>query len=286
MPAWGMWLFGLPFAGIGGVVMLIGTRRLEVDPATVHAPYWVLTVFGAVFFCAGILVWGLAVRESWEKHRRAAVLRAHVNEPALLDRKWDPRGILPSRWGRVFGNLAGLAGLALFLSIFNWWAFLNQGPWLVKGIVTIFDALLLYGAFQVALLVGRTIKFGASRIEYVRFPYRVGEPVVVRWFPPTGIRQINGGRVTLRCVEEWYETREHGSERSQYLIQEVKWRGSWQVAPARGIGTGKGIELSFVTPAGVPPTCCSAARPVIWQLHVALDLPGLDFVETYLVPVY
>jgi hypothetical protein len=30
----------------------------------------------------------------------------------------------------------------------------------------------------------------------------------------------------------------------------------------------------------------SAEKPVFWEFEVKLDLPGLDFQETYLVPIY
>ena len=34
----------------------------------------------------------------------------------------------------------------------------------------------------------RAIKFGNSRIEFVRFPYRANDQIVVRWLTPPGIQ--------------------------------------------------------------------------------------------------
>ena len=46
------------------------------------------------------------------------------------------------------------------------------------------------------------------------------------------------------------------------------------------------VELRFEPDANALPTKLHADRPVFWELEVKLDLPGLDFEETYLVPVY
>jgi hypothetical protein len=46
------------------------------------------------------------------------------------------------------------------------------------------------------------------------------------------------------------------------------------------------LELRFEPPADGMSTQLSADKPVFWEFEVELDLPGLDFKETYLVPVY
>jgi len=44
---------GTLFALIGGVIVLVGLRVIPVDPTTVHAPYWIITMAGLIFFFAG-----------------------------------------------------------------------------------------------------------------------------------------------------------------------------------------------------------------------------------------
>jgi len=46
------------------------------------------------------------------------------------------------------------------------------------------------------------------------------------------------------------------------------------------------LELRSEPPAEAPSTRLSARKPVFWELEVHLDLPGLDFNEICLVPVY
>ena len=47
MSSVGGFLFGGVFVGAGAAIILMGTKVIHVDPRSVHAQYWVLTVFGA-----------------------------------------------------------------------------------------------------------------------------------------------------------------------------------------------------------------------------------------------
>jgi hypothetical protein len=284
----GTFLFGLPFVGAGTVIALIGIKVIAVDPATVHAPYWIVAAMGFVFAFAGIFLWRAGWRQYRSNRRRAAMLERHVSEPALVDYPWDPRGFEPARWSKLIKSLVAIGGVTLFLSAFNWWAFFADGPWPVKAIVSFFDLILLIGWIRAAMAIGRTLKFGPSRIEFARFPYRRTEPAVVRWMTPAGIGTATKGTFTLRCVAEWYETTRSNGESQERLVHEQNWAGTWSLERPREFPAGKMIELRFELPAEMEPTCFnnSTARAIYWELEVKLDLPGLNFSETYLVPVY
>lgn len=157
---------------------------------------------------------------------------------------------------------------------------------MVKGIVILFDLILLAVWWQACLLLGRAIKFGGSRIEFAEFPFRLHKPVVVRWQPASGIVQARKGSFTLRCVEEWFETHGSGKSRSTRMVHEQIWSGTWFLDQAYTFQRGEDIELHFEPGAGTLPTNLHSDRPVFWELEVKLDLPGLDFEKAYLVPVY
>jgi hypothetical protein len=282
----GAFAFGAVFVAVGIAIMLVGMRVIPVNPREVHAPWWVLTVMGAVFALAGLAVWGMAVRQWRSEQRRREAERRHADEPALADYGWDARGFSPPRWSRPALALAGAGGLTLFLSIFNYWAFFADGPWVVKAVTILFDLLLVAVWWEAGLRVGRAVKFCGSRIEFARFPYRLGEPVIVRWRPAEGMAQARKGTFTLRGVEEWFEHRGSGKNRSAHLVQEEFWSAAWRVKEARGFTRGEVMELRFEPPAALPATQLSAAKPVFWEFEVKLDLPGLDFEEIYLVPLY
>jgi hypothetical protein len=288
LPTWGAFVFGGMFVAVGTAILLVGLRVIPVDPQGVHAPWWVLTVMGSVFALAGLAVWSMAARQWRSAKRRREAEQRHPGEPALADYGWDITGFAPSRWSRAAKALAGAGGLTLFLSIFNYWAFFAEGPWMVKGVVTLFDLILIAVWWEACLKVGRAIKFGGLRIEFARFPYRPGEPVVVRWHPADGIVQGRRGSFTLRGVEEWFEHSGSGKNRSAHLVQEEFWRATWQLDEPRLFTRGEILELRFEPPTDAPGTRISSekAKPVFWEFEVKLDLPGLDFEEVYLVPVY
>lgn len=286
LPTWGMFLFGLPFIGIGAFVTLIGMKCVQVNPSTVHAPYWVLTAFGLVFTLGGVMLWSMAGKQFQSNRRRALAQEHHLNEPALEDYNWDPRGFRSHCWARAVKTIAGAGFFTLFLSMFNWWAWFAAGPLMVKLIVSLFDLILIFVGWQAVMAVSRAIKFGNSRIDFVRFPYRANDSNIVRWLTPHGISHAAKGTFTLRCVKEWYETSGAGSNRTRNIVHEEQWNGTWSLDQPQEFLPGKNIDLEFQAPADVPITCLSGAPAVFWEFEVALDLPGPDFKETYLVPVY
>lgn len=279
-------VFGAPFVGVGVWATLAGTKVISIDPGNLHAPHWVLAAFGLVFALAGLMVWSMGWRQFQANLRRRRALANKANDPALADYLWDPRGFTAPRWSRAAKAVGGVILLAIFLSIFNWWAFGADGPWPVKIIVGLFDMILAWAAWQAVMAIGRALKFGPSRIEFGKFPLRPGETAALRWLVPRGIGRVAHGTFTLRCVEEWYETTGSGKNRSRTLVQEQVWGKTGHVADARTLSPGKTEELQFELPADVPSTSLSSGKTVFWELAVELDLAGLDFKETYLVPVY
>ena len=156
----------------------------------------------------------------------------------------------------------------------------------MKAIVILFDLILIAVWWQAAARFGRALKFGGSRIEFGHFPLRLTEPVVLYWQAAKGIRGLGQGTFTLRCVEEWVERRGHRKNRSAQVVHEELWSGTWRLEPERARELGKRVEVRFEVPVDAPPTCLHTQKPVFWELEVKLDLPGLDFEETYLVPIY
>lgn len=283
----GALLFGLPFVGAGVGIAGVGLKAFPVDPASVHAPYWVLTVFGVCFFSAGLLLWSMAIRQFILNRRRAQTSGGGPEAVALADYAWDPRGDHPSRWRRVGKALLLAIALTTFLSIFNWWAFFSkEGPLPLKVIVILFDLILavLWGSFFLTL--ARAFRFSDSRIDFVRFPYAIAQPIVIRWQVPHGISQPVRGSFTLRCVEEWWETSGSGKNRSRHLIKEARWSGTWELESGDQLLGANTQEFTFAPAPDASPTNLSAAKPIYWEFEVKLEMAGPDFVETYLVPVY
>ena len=217
-PQAGAYLFGAIFVAVGTGVMLVGLRVIPVNPQDVHAPWWTLTAFGLVFAAAGAGILGMSVRQHRAERRARDAAWQHPGQPALADYAWDPRGFSLPRWSRAVKGIAGAAGMTLFLSIFNWWALATESPWMVKAITVVFDLILILIWIEALRRVGAALKFGGSRVEFTRFPYEVGGAVILRWRPAAGIGHARKGTFTLRTVEEWFEHRGSGRDRTAHLV--------------------------------------------------------------------
>lgn len=282
----GTFAFGGVFVVVGSVIVLAGTKIIHVDPKNVHGPYWMLTVVGLVFALAGVVICGMAWRQFASEKRLQQKRSCRPDDLAVADYGWDPRGFVPSRWGPPAKALGVAAFLSLFLSIFNWLAFVNNGPVASKAVVGLFDLANIWVWCVAGFKIARALKFGDSRLEFLKFPYPLDEPLVIRWWPATGIARVDQGTFTLRCVEEWQESRGQGDNQTSILIHEEIWSGVWSLDQATTFPRLESMELRCDLPADAVTTQLSADKPIFWELEVKLDLPGLDFVETYLVPLY
>lgn len=279
-------LFGAAFVVSGTAIVLVGQRVIPVDPSTVHAPWWVLTAAGLSFAGSGLAVWGMAVtQQRAERHRREA-MRRYAGSEAHADHAWNPRGDRSRQWQRAAHALGGAIFLSIFLSIFNWWAFGAEGPLMVKIIVILFDLVLLFAWWEAVVRTGRALKFGDSRIVFDHFPYLLSEPVVIRWVPPKGVGRARRGEFTLRCVEEFHEERGSGEDRSKWMVHEELVAETHTFDDPHTFAPGREVEFRYVLPEGVPPSSLSAVKPVFWEFEAKLMMPGFDFEERYLVPVY
>jgi hypothetical protein len=284
---WGAVLFGAPVVAIGALTTAFGVGYFQIDPGGLHQPLWVLAAFGGVFLLAGLAVWGSALRQHRAAARVAAARAEFVGRPEMADFAWDPTGADAPRWGPALKGVATAAFLTLFLSVFNWWAFWSdEGHWIVTAITALFDVLALLVWWEALRRVLHALKFGAARLEYTRFPYRVGEPVELRWQVPRAISQAQAGRFTLRCIAEWWEEVDSGRERSRRVVHEARWQACWSFDSSRALDSGLPLNLRFEPPAGLPATTLSAEQPFFWELEVEIDVPGLDYRTAYLVPVY
>jgi hypothetical protein len=287
MSTGGMFLFGLPFLCFGTIIAFVGLKFIHVNPRTVHAPYWVLTGAGVVFYLAGVWLWVLAYKQYKANCRRTVILAKNAGDLARADYPWDEKGCDAERWSAVLKQFAAAAAITLFLSMFNWWAFFTKSELVVKLMVSALD--LAFSLFWVMFIfaLGRAIKFGSSRVEFTQFPFYLGEPIVLRWTTPTGINRADSGTFQLRCVQQWYESSGSGNNRTMQVVQEVNWSGTYTVSKPEDFPPGKRIDLRFEPPiTALSSNFNSVPKTVFWELAIALKERGFDFKQTYLIPVY
>lgn len=278
--------FGGVFVVVGTLIMLAGLRIIEPG-GRLHVPHWVLIPIGAVFAAGGLFVWSKIWRHCRAGKYRARTLLQHPEEPALADHDWDPSGTRSNLRQPAIRATLLAAFFILFLTPANYLVFKDyQAPWFAKGGVVLFDLITVFLLWDMVVRWGRALKFGQAVLRFASFPCRTDEPVRLTWIASSGCSGAATGSFTLRSVVEWHETTGAGKSRKTRLVHEQQWSGAWVLESPVLITPGMNCELVFNLPPDARGTALHAQRPQFWELEVTLNLPGLDFRDTYLVPIY
>lgn len=279
-------VLGAFLCGAGIVSALAGFR--VINPATlgVKAPAEAFTAAGAALALLGLFAWEKAWRDTQSERRHQQLRRQHPNEPALTDYEWDPAGARSQLHQQALRATMVAVLFCLFIAPFNYLLFKEEVPLLMSIVVGAFDALCVFTLGNAGVRWGRAFKFGQAELRFDRFPCSTREPVRLTWIAPSGCSGAATGGFTLRAIVEWMET--HGSRKSRQtrVVHEQRWCASWVLESPTLITPGMNCELVFDLPPDAPSTAMRAARPLFWELEVSLNLPGLDFKDTYLVPIY
>lgn len=283
----GGFVFGGVFAAIGTFVTLIGLRVIEPG-GRLNVPHWVLLPIGLVFASVGAFLSGKTWLRLRAERRHDQLILRHPDQPALADYEWDPAGSRSDLRQQATRATVIAAFFVLFLTPVNYIAF-KEAPefaWVLRVIVGLFDLVTLYLLGDMALRWGRVFKFGNALLRFGQFPLLINQPVRLTWIAPEGCRGDATGGFTLRAIREWYETSGRGNSRSTRLVHEQQWSASWEIPSTTFIRPGDTYDLALDLPPDAPGTALRAERPLFWELEVNLALPGLDFKDTYLVPIY
>ena len=275
-------VFATPFLGIGIWASLVGFGVIELDKDNIHAPLWVISVVGFIFFVGGMMILCMAWR-TWRCQSRRSDAAGGIYAREMSDYDWNPEATTDARWGEAGKTLLGAIFVGVFLSVFNWWAWNDRSVFLIV-FVGLFDLLLLFLCARTILLTLRALKFGASRVSWERFPVAPNDrgELELFWHVPAGISEVGCGRFTLRCVEE---KQERNGESNSIRHDEVFHETIGFDDPCR-CTAGDRVKLPFKLPDEARSSSIHAVPSYFYELEVNLTLPGVDFRERYLVPVY
>lgn len=284
-PGWISVFFGLPFAGAGAFVVMIGTGVVEVDPPSLHPPYWTLTAIGSMFAVAGTFLIGNGFASVIAKRRVNERKRMNPSQPWFWDYQWDPNGFSENKGKQVLRLFIAIGFFAAFMAPFNWWAFfLKNSPVMIKIIAGIFDAVILLGAGIAFYKLFQFLKYGNSRISFASFPYFLGDSMALTLEGmPDRLDKI---QINLRYVEEAYETSGTGNNRSARVVG-YELFGKERILSGREIVSPKMFSMNWTLPENQAMVTRLSSRPLrYWQLEVKADTPGIDYHSRFLLPVY
>lgn len=276
----GALLFSVPFIGVG---LFFAGMGFELLPLYVrpNAPLWVIGMAGSAFALAGSMIAIQGLRGVANQRRQARLRDSGRSMPSMNDYPWNPGGIEDRPLGRVFHSASMVLFMGVFLAPFNWWAFISdQGGWFIGIITGVFDGILLLVVATTLKRLFQALNFGRSRLNFRQFPFRPGQSLQVALDAPK-LRRFD---VTLRFIEERFETVEHGNEKRTKL---VSYEHFAETKAYESRGDGSEVEISFELPDSEEWVTRLSGKPVrYWELLVEADRPGVDFRTTFPLPVY
>lgn len=283
---WPSFFFGLPFAGMGTFILLMGLGKIEVDPGKVHAPMWIIALFGLLFVLAGLsFIWhGLGgVRR---KAKIKIVKTTRASSPWLWDYEWQALGISDNKLKKVMHGLIMLIVVGAFLAPFHWWAFVSdEGSFMVKAMVVFFDLVFgLGGGYYFLNNLALFLKYGNSRLRFSSFPFLLGDTLsVVLVGLPSEVNQL---QLDLRFIEEQYETRGSGRNKESRVVCYQLYHEE-RILKGREVASSGKLSLEWGLPNEPEMTSTLSQRPArFWELEVKADTPGVDYHSRFLLPVY
>jgi hypothetical protein len=280
---WPSVIFGLPFLAAGLVVMGLPFGYFGDQSARMHAPGWVIVLCGALFATAGVFMTANGLLSLGVRARTARFRAKFPTEPWAWDHPWNPEGWRDSG---VRGLLSGM------MFVVFWWGLLIPFNYLtfVRGVVpfpfnlviVLFDlvAIAILGHWLYGLL--RLLKYRTSELRFTEFPYRLGRPldaILVRRGPLATIPELTA---TLRCVQEAYEIRGTGRNRSHVVVCYELWSERLTIDELPGAD----FHLRFTPPVDGQPTRLSERPARYWEIEVGAETPGVDYLARFLVPLY
>ena len=278
-------LFGLPFLAAGIGITLITTGHFSVPAKDIHAPLWVIGVAGAMFFLVGVflMLHGFDGMKRKRRLKKGKYMAPH--RPWMWDYAWEPLGISENKKKGVINALVAMGVYIAFLSPFNWLVFYSEEvlPVWVKGVVIVFDLIILFVVYDFVRKLSQYLKYGDSRLRFKNFPFVLGGKMVVSLAgaPP----QFEVMRMNLRFIEEAYEESGSGRNRSQDVVCYQRY-GEEKVLRSHDAGGSK-IVMAWQLPEDSEFTTQLSVRPAkFWELEIKAETPGVDYESRFLLPIY
>ncbi|HEV2843728.1 MAG TPA: hypothetical protein VG477_02685, partial [Thermoanaerobaculia bacterium] len=271
----------LLFLAVGTGIFLFGAAgtwgpykdglRAGNDPKT----FLGMMGFGAVFALVALRMLQIVLNSMRQESRGRN--RESRKRPWESDHPWRPEGQAPDYAGNSGGFFLGLIAILGLLGLFNM-VFLSPSPWLLRGIVLLFDLFGLVLLVDALRKAWQAMRHGRPRMRWTTFPAFLGGRLEGVFLIRPALRPKGPVKATLRCVED------AGGGEATALEPFVIYQ------QVREIDTGGDVlielPVSFDIPPDLPGTRLSRAEATYWQVFLQVPVTGPDFETVFLAPVY
>ena len=240
-----------------------------------------------VFFAAILMLVAFLIARTLRQMRERQQLQAlHPGQPWMWRRDWAEHSVHDDETVRT-GFLWFFGFAWILISLPALFAFREQAD--RDRIMLIFLALfpivgvcvLIVAAYQTL----RRRKYGISICQLQRVPVPVGS--TFRGEVQTRVHEMppGGFQVRLSCIRRIVR----GSGKSRSTRENVLWQDEQTVASGAATPSPDGmrIPVHFAIPRESEPTDDSNPRDsVLWRLEVRAEVPGIDYVARFVLPVF
>ena len=276
-------LFLLPFCAVGIVSAALSVRSAWRGNWGEAGFFLVFAlVFGGAGF--GLLAW--TAHAARIKRQRDRLEEGHPAEPWLWRRDWAAGRIRSA--GRARLMIAWIFGL--FWNVISVPLTLQIAPEVLERGNDVALFALIFPVVGVALLAWAILetlryrRYGLSVFRMARVPAPVGRLLKGVIVTHAYIRPAEGIQLTLSCVNRI--TRRSGKETS--TSERVLWQEERKVSDFPTVGRrATAIPVAFAIPSDAVESSAEVSNDqILWRLEARADVPGVDYVASFEVPVF
>jgi hypothetical protein len=229
--------------------------------------------FGTVFALLALRMLQIVLNSARKESRS----RESPVQPWESDHPWRPEGQVPDYTGNSGGFLLGLIAFLGLLGLFNL-VFMSPSPWLLRGIVLLFDLLGLVFLLDALRKAWQAMRHGRPRMRWTTFPAFLGDRLEGVFLIHPALRPKGPVKATLRCVED-VGSGDPGTREPFVIYQQV-----------RDLDAGgdvlRELPVYFHIPPDLPATHLNRVQATYWQVFLQVPVTGPDFETVFLAPVY
>jgi len=285
---WSSFIFGLPFAAAGIFIILISFNIIPTPDSKFNVPRYMVAMFGGLFLMAGLFLIFHGLGSLKYKVNKNPINTSEWGN----DYNWNPEQISDTSRSNLIKFFFSTIFIILFLLPFHIFIFKYIGggkvSYFPKILIAFFDLVVLIAIGTYFYKFFRYLKYGGSSLRFHQFPYFLGNKLDATFLMDKPIRGAEEIKVTLQCIEENYEIRGSGDNRKSVVVSYHIYSESKQVTNYSSGNYGSlQIPINFTLPEGEQyKTELSKRPPRYWELELKAETPGIDFMKTFLVPVY
>lgn len=263
------------FFATGTTFILMGLKILPFHPGNDND--YILIYSGIIFGAPGLYLFINTLIIQHRQKTQQNALKLDSKNYWEADRKWNKEFSYSDKKSQGFKGLMWNFFIIIFLIPFHFFG---------GFIILIFDAVIFTSLGYSIYMIIQGFKYRHHYIKYSEFPFFTGQYLRGQWTSSKGIGDYNKYSITIRCIIEKYVIRETHDSRSQTSEPFQVWEARYDYESRGTHYDNQAISFDLEIPEDLPSTALSDNPPVYWEIEINFDTPGIDFKESYLLPIY